>query len=161
MCDICGRHTSVTQKNVRSVWRGDMKQVSQKSQINQMLQTQHVKRSHLTATWQSCFHCKLPVNTSVPLSSLARSKMLVTKLKYYSSWLNLTLQRRSRRGQHIVNHIRRNRSVNRYSTKSQVYLVPSSPSSIVSPHQRLVVVVLFGQVVVKDTVCNTLKQGIS
>lgn len=39
-----------------------------------------------------------------------------------------------------------------------MYLVPSSPFSIVSPNQRLVVVVLLGQVVVKDTVSNTLKQ---
>lgn len=44
---------------------------------------------------------------------------------------------------------------------SYVYLVPSPPSAIVSPHQRLVVVVLLGQVVVKDTVSNTLKQEIA
>lgn len=38
------------------------------------------------------------------------------------------------------------------------YLVPSSSFSVVSPNQRLVIVVLLGQVVVKDTVSNTLKQ---
>lgn len=41
---------------------------------------------------------------------------------------------------------------------SYIYLVPSSSSSIVSPHQRLVVVVLLGEVVIKDTVSNTLER---
>lgn len=41
--------------------------------------------------------------------------------------------------------------------KAQAYLVASSSFPIVPPHQRLVVVVLLGQVVVEDAVGNTLK----
>lgn len=83
------------------------------------------------------------------------------QFKYCSSWFKLELNYyapKSKKKWPASCQPQKEQTVNRYLIKSQVYLVPSSPSSIVSPHQCLVVVVFLGQVVVKDTVGNTLKQ---
>lgn len=143
-CGTCVIYLQDMYQTCITDWQGDMQQVWQRVRqtwcctfsIYSLTPKGYLSEAIPQWTHYKCFCCTISNQIREDFSTWSEleTKTLVSRVN----------TRGNKQSEHVI--------------KFDIYLVAPSPSAIVSSHQRLVVVVLFCQVVVKDAVSNTLQQ---